>query len=99
MNIQRGIFLCPGNVQKSIEGNFAVYSAHEPEKHIIKIEVPDDLRGRIMEELLQMNITRETIFPGVEGFTQSLRQRYRSASRVEGMVERYNQRVALGFEK
>jgi hypothetical protein len=38
-----------------------------------KLVIPVSERGRAHEELRQMNITRESLFPGLDGFAQSLR--------------------------
>lgn len=74
LTIQNGLFLCPGNPNKGFEGNFEEYDQNKMEKHIVKIIIPNKLRVEILTELNYMNINRATLFPGLEGFSQSLKQ-------------------------
>jgi len=72
LTIQQGLFLCQGDVNKGLEGNFDSYSHGQPEKHVVKIKVPNALRVEILTDLNYMNINRATLFPGIDGFAQSL---------------------------
>ena len=42
--------------------------------HVLKYSIPCAQRGRILERLRLMNITREQLFPGLDGFAQSFQQ-------------------------
>lgn len=74
LTIQSGLFLCPGNVNKGFQGNFGEYDQDELEKHAIKTVIPNKLRVEILTDLNYMNVNRATLFPGIDGFAQSLRQ-------------------------
>jgi hypothetical protein len=42
--------------------------------NVLQFTVPYAQRGRILERLRLMNITREQLFPGMDGFAQSFQQ-------------------------
>jgi hypothetical protein len=42
--------------------------------NVVKFSLPFSHRGRALEKMRQMNITRATLFPGLDGFAQSFRQ-------------------------
>jgi hypothetical protein len=73
--IQQGTFLCPGDVSKSFEDNLTELADRSFEKKLIKLEIADDssLRKEILSELHRMNMNRATLFPGLDGFGESLR--------------------------
>lgn len=73
LTMQNGTFLCPGDVDRGFEGNFEGYDSSVIERHLIKIELPKSLREETLRDLRIMNITRATLFPGIDGFAQSLR--------------------------
>ena len=73
--IQQGNFLCPGDITKTFEENLAAVLPKRDKrklfKYIIKCE-PEDRRD-ILLHLHRMNINKATLFPGLEGFTKSLK--------------------------
>ena len=74
---QQGMFLVPGNPERTFMANFrtAVHGADWLENCIRKIVIPAGLRSQVLFDLEKMNITRATLFPGIDGFAQSLRYR------------------------
>ena len=71
LDLQQGVFLCPGNVRKRFEDNlFDPYEKRTEDIHRVIFE-PDDLRGAF-EEYYRMNLTRESLFPGLDGLAQSM---------------------------
>jgi len=58
------------NIIKHSFTKHGIYS--QDEFSIIKIDVPSSLRVEIMKALDQMNITEESLFPGLEGLARSL---------------------------
>lgn len=73
--IQQGVFLCPGDVSKSFESNLEEpFSKSELKKNLRKYEIADDLKLRkdILRHLHRMNMNRATLFPGLQGFAESL---------------------------
>jgi hypothetical protein len=78
LTIQRGVFLYPTNINKSFHDNMnglAKNSKEDPKKHLRKfnIEVCQTQRNDILRRLNDMNINRATLFPGLQGFAESLR--------------------------
>jgi hypothetical protein len=72
LSIQQGTFLCTGNIRRPfIENLMAMDGWHE---NVRKFTLSFDHRGRALEKMRQMNITRATLFPGLDGFAQSFRQ-------------------------
>ena len=72
LRIQKGIFLVPGSVDDSFMANLEAMPDYEDEKHLIKIIIPSSLRRQVLQGLFEMNITRTSLFPGVDGFARSL---------------------------
>ncbi len=68
LSVQRGLFLAPGDVCFSIEDNILAMAAAESKKMISKIEIPSSIRSEVLSELIRMNITSASLFPGLDGF-------------------------------
>lgn len=75
LTIQQGEFLAPQNVDVPFMKN--LFCASPPEGYremaVIKFVIAGQQRNRILEQLRLMNITRATLFPGIDGFAQSFR--------------------------
>lgn len=71
MAAQQGVFLWSGCVAASTLANL---QALTPIDFVQQITVPCTERGRALDQLRLMNITRASLFPGLEGFAMSLRQ-------------------------
>jgi FRG domain len=69
--IQRGVFLCPGNVTKSFLDNLNATGSIDA----YAIEVSKDYGQSLRGLLLELNINCEVLFPGLQGLGQSLRDR------------------------
>jgi len=70
LTIQKGLFLSPGDVSVSLMENLermGDWGAHA-EIHVI----PERLRREAIAKLFLMNVHRATLFPGLDGFAQSL---------------------------
>jgi hypothetical protein len=74
--IQQGLFLMPTNIQKSFVTNLkSMYDQDQSHTDVItKLIFPIGLRYRALSHLKMMNITAETLFPGIDGFAVSLIQ-------------------------
>lgn len=72
LTIQQGTFICSGDVNQSLLENLGAMQSTE--ETLLKLVIPANVRNRALEELRLMNITRASLFPGVEGFAQSFRQ-------------------------
>jgi hypothetical protein len=60
---------------ESIDKLQEILNADDP-IDIIKFEIPKNSRNNILEQLRQMNITSEILFPGIDGLAKSLIQGY-----------------------
>ena len=93
LSIQQGAFLCPGNVDKTFLENLEAMG--DSGEHVQKFIVPAAERETVLQRLRLMNITRASLFPGLDGFAQSFRQRL-----LEEPEERRKARLALrGLER
>lgn len=75
--IQQGLFLCPGDVSKSFEDNIKSLSSWKDPDHILKLKftLPKEAYIEAIKELLSMNISYATLFPGLDGFAKSYKQK------------------------
>jgi hypothetical protein len=72
LSVQQGSFVVPWNVELSFMDNLSAVDALDA---VLKITVPSSVvRGRALEQLRLMNITRASLFRGLDGFAQSFRQ-------------------------
>jgi hypothetical protein len=77
--IQQGIFLCPGDITKSFYYNLcAIFKNNDGKsinKHIRRFKVTNNVKKKkeILRYLQRMNMNNATLFPGLSGFSQSLR--------------------------
>jgi hypothetical protein len=70
--IQKGVFMCPGDVCLEFENNLKALPRWSEDQNIFKILIPKNLRRASLDWLADMNISRATLFPGLQGFAQSL---------------------------
>lgn len=81
--IQQGLFLSPGSVGYPFEDNVAElqYDLHggsytespDAKNHLMKIEIATsgETRTNIMQNLIRMNMSHSTLFPGIQGYARS----------------------------
>ncbi len=75
---QRGLFLCPGHLEQSFDvnlGTMVEYSKPHGKRWFCKITIPFSERVAALRELDAMNINRASLFPGLDGYSQYLRQK------------------------
>ncbi len=72
LTLQRGVFMCPGNVARSFEENLLSLQGATSSSNVKKLVIPESLREIAMKELRDMNIDYATLFPGLDGFATSL---------------------------
>jgi hypothetical protein len=73
LTIQKGVFMCPGKVALPFEDNLCELSGWREIDNIKKVIIPHKFRRKVLNRLYDMNITRATLFPGLDGFSQSLK--------------------------
>ncbi len=75
LDIQHGVFLCPGNVTISFMKNLSNLVDSNSKSKIIKFTCelsPTELRD-LLEEFRKKTITRQSLLPGPDGFAQSMK--------------------------
>ncbi|MCL4502257.1 MAG: FRG domain-containing protein, partial [Deltaproteobacteria bacterium] len=75
--IQQGLFLCPGDISKSLEDNIKSLHGWTDPNHILKFKfmLPKEAHIEVIKELLSMNISYASLFPGLDGFAKSYKQK------------------------
>lgn len=77
---QSGCFLCQGDINSNFESNLK--ANHEILKNMpecspyYKIRIKKEWKEEIIRDLERMNITSASIFPGMEGYLKSLKNRF-----------------------
>jgi hypothetical protein len=72
LRTQRATFLVPGEVSTSFMANLLALDGHRKRDNLIKIDIPVKLRTEAIEQLFAMNISRTSLFPGLDGYSESL---------------------------
>ncbi len=75
LSIQQGIFLCPGRIDIPFEENLEpLLDVSNARQFFCKLtlNVNGAVRNKVLNHLQGMNVHRATLFPGLEGFAQSL---------------------------
>ncbi len=74
LTLQKGIFMCPGNANATFEENLTALEGYNNkaniERFILKFDKDEIIKAK--EYLYNLNITSATLFPGLEGFAESL---------------------------
>jgi hypothetical protein len=70
--LQQGIFVCLGDPGSDLFGNLNIEVEDEEPLRVVKIEFPRNGRGQALWNLRRLGISRETLFPGLDGLAQSL---------------------------
>lgn len=94
--LQQSIFLWPCNREKAFldQLDFLDESLNEA---IFKINLPSNLRSEVIRDLDRMNITRASLFPGLDGFAKTLNMRYSTLTTVNEVIESLNFLEAKGY--
>jgi len=71
ISVQQGLFLYPGNRTKNFEENLTL-SARRSDCKMVKMVLEPELRLHALEQLRLMNVTRASLFPGLDGLARSL---------------------------
>lgn len=96
LTVQQGLFLCPGNVSRPFQDNLHALDGWKDNVHPIRIA--GSCRGELLEKLDRTAINRATLFPGLDGFAQSLRTRITLLKRLQSMEGRARTRINLDIK-
>jgi hypothetical protein len=72
LRIQQGAFLIPGDISRPFLENLEALPKHDHRDNVIKIVIPFTDRRTALKHLFQMGISRTTLFPGLDGFADTL---------------------------
>jgi hypothetical protein len=72
LRIQKGTFLVPGDVASGFMENLTSLPGHDQAANVLKIVLPAPMRAEALERLHYMNISRTSLFPGLDGYARSL---------------------------
>jgi hypothetical protein len=74
--LQRGVFLCPGNISIGFQQNIEAMDGWHLERNLVKLVLNLDRQRseQFADRLKQMNMTSALLFPGFDGFAFSLRE-------------------------
>ena len=70
LTAQQGTFLVPGRLDEPVEATLASYP--DSRSLLAKFVIHPEARDEAMRELLNMNITNATLFPGLDGLARSM---------------------------
>lgn len=73
--LQQGVFLCPGDVTASFADNLGALDGVGDRRNFVRIELPRSVLAVGLHTLLRMNLDAATLFPGLQGYAESLRTR------------------------
>ena len=82
LTLQQGVFLCPGDIRAPFEKNLRAatelkkITATTLKENVHKIVISKTCRTDALARLRKMNIDSTTLFPGLDGFAQSLNTRF-----------------------
>ena len=71
LSIQQGLLLCPGNIEKTFDENLRKSVGMDD---MLQIQIDRELILDITLQLHMMNINHATVFPGIDGFSASMRE-------------------------
>ncbi len=72
LRTQKGIFLIPGDIGLSFKENLEAMPGFDDPRNIVKLIIPTCVRNKFLKKLYDMNISRTSLFPGLDGFARSL---------------------------
>src|ERR1017187_9961067 len=72
MVAQKGVFLMPGTLRKPFMANLLAMQGVDKKRNVLRIDLPREVWKNARSELQDMNISRASLFPGLDGFAQSL---------------------------
>ncbi len=75
--IQKGVFVIQGDISLSMTKNIEKMKDWQSERNVVKFKLKINTSkelDRVYEDLRLMNISHQSLFPGLDGFSRSLKQ-------------------------
>lgn len=77
---QNGAFLCQGDInisfEENLKSNYEFLSSLKNPNPYYKIKIKHEWKSEIIRDLFNMNITSATLFPDIEGYLKSLKNKF-----------------------
>jgi hypothetical protein len=73
LSAQQGVFLCPGDIQKSFMSNLLPRPLPKKRDRVVRIVLAPEVKTEAIRDLRRMNVTAATLYPDLGGFAQSLK--------------------------
>jgi len=72
LRTQKGIFVVPGDCRLPFMENIQALPHYQSADNVLKIVIPIGLRRTLLRQLYHMNVSRTSLFPGLDGYAKSL---------------------------
>lgn len=72
LRLQLGAFLVPGDVTCSFVSNLEALPGHDRGENVYRLKLVATMKNDALRQLFLMNITRASLFPGLDGYAQML---------------------------
>lgn len=72
LRTQKGIFMVPGDCAVPFMDNLRALPQHHSAENVVKLIIPLELRRTALRQLYYMNVSRTSLFPGLDGYARSL---------------------------
>jgi hypothetical protein len=72
LRIQMGIFIVPGDPARSFMDNLRALSGFDAPDRIVRVIIPAAMKREAIRSLFYMNVSRTSLFPGLDGYARSL---------------------------
>ena len=93
--LQQSIFISTGNSYQTFMEQLE-FLDDDLSKILIKITLPSKLKNEILRELQKMNINRASIFPDLDGYSNSLKMKYNSISTFDDLIKKHQDLIRNG---
>jgi hypothetical protein len=72
LRIQKGLFVMPGDARIGFMQNLEALPGHDSGENFVKVIIPAKMKRQALEHLFYMNVSRTSLFPGLDGYASSL---------------------------
>ena len=72
LRLQLGAFLVPGDVTCSFVSNLEALPGHDHSENVYRLKLATTMKDEALRQLFLMNVTRASLFPGLDGYAQML---------------------------
>ncbi|HEX6003022.1 MAG TPA: FRG domain-containing protein [Burkholderiales bacterium] len=72
LRTQKGIFMVPGDCRLPFMDNLRALPRYGSAENVVKLVIPIESRRTILRQLYHMNVSRTSLFPGLDGYAKSL---------------------------